>query len=63
MSSHELFECQLRTDISAHITLAVVALFVTIFEFNICWEDGCWANVSWQMLKMDRNIDDYITIT
>ena len=47
MSSHELFEYLLRTDFSAHIISAVVALFVTIFEFNVCWVrvDGCWAEV------------------
>ena len=47
MSSHELFGYPLRTDFSAHIISASVALFVTIFEFNVWWVgvDGCWAKV------------------
>ena len=45
MSSHKLSEYPLRTDFSAHTISTVVALFVTIFEFNVCWVrvDGCWA--------------------
>ena len=45
MSSHKLFKYPLRTYFSAHKISLVAALFVTIFEFNICWVsvDGYWA--------------------
>ena len=45
MPSHELFEHPLGTDFSAYIISDVVALFVTIFEFNVFWVrvDGCLA--------------------
>lgn len=56
MLPHELFEYPLRTNFCVYIILAIVVLFVTISEFNICWVDVVEQMFLGQRLKIDRNM-------